>query len=130
MPWTTSELWSFLPLGYLLTIAIELPILLGGLSPRHDWRRRCFAGAWLTACTYPIVAIVLPLTVWPMFGYVAYVVVAEIFAPVAECLLFRWAFHRDQEITPNDKVRDMTAIVAANVLSFLLGGWLVDRWWG
>ena len=52
------ELWRFLPFGYLLTIAIETPILLFGLSPHHPKRRRLLAGVWLTACTYPIVVLV------------------------------------------------------------------------
>ena len=30
----SAALWSFLPLGYLLSIAVETPVLLVGLSPR------------------------------------------------------------------------------------------------
>ena len=60
-----NELWRFLPLGYLLTILIETPILLIGLSGRHPFRRKLFAGVWLTACTYPIVVLVLPLLFTP-----------------------------------------------------------------
>ena len=56
-----TELWRFLPIGYLFTISIETPILLVGLSSRHSLRRRLLAGIWLTACTYPIVTLVLPL---------------------------------------------------------------------
>src|SRR3981081_643435 len=54
------ELWRFLPLGYLLSILIETPVLLLGLSSRHSLKRKLFAGVWLTACTYPIVTLVLP----------------------------------------------------------------------
>ena len=50
---SSSALWRFLPLGYLLTILIETPILLVGLSKRHPIKRRLLAGLWLTACTYP-----------------------------------------------------------------------------
>src|SRR5881227_4192776 len=82
-----SDLWRFLLIGYPFTILIETPVLLLGLSQRHSIKRRIFAGVWLTACTYPIVVLVMPL----MFGGVSrtiYLAVAEIFAPVAECVLF------------------------------------------
>src|SRR5207247_2052526 len=69
-----------------------------GLSGRHSFKRKLFAGVWLTACTYPIVVIVLP-TLFEELGYSPdgpqrwmYLVVAETFAPVAECLLFFLAF--------------------------------------
>ena len=123
MPPTAAELWQLLPWGYLLTITLETPVLLFGLSERHSWQRRLFAGVWLTACTYPIVGIFLPLTVWPQFGYVAYLVVAEIFAPVAECAVFLLAFP-DERQTTLEKVRDCAAIVVANLVSFILGGYL------
>lgn len=89
----TEFFWRFLVIGYLLTIAIEAPILLVGLSRGHSFARRLFAGVWLTACTYPIVVLVLPLVVPPLFtnpeaGDWAYLAVAETFAPAAECLLF------------------------------------------
>ena len=84
--------WSFLPWGYALTVLVELPVLLIGLSPRHSLRRRIVAGFALTACTYPIVVIVLPPLVWTPFGRGWYLLVAEIFAPLAECLLFRAAY--------------------------------------
>jgi hypothetical protein len=57
-----AELWRFLPLGYLFTILIETPVLLIGLSRRHSIRQRLFAGVWLTACTYPIVVLVMPIS--------------------------------------------------------------------
>jgi hypothetical protein len=42
---------------------------------------RLFAGAWLTACTYPVVWLVLP----PLFEERSlYLLAAETFAPVAE----------------------------------------------
>ena len=109
-----SELWAFLPLGYLLTIAIETPILFFGLSAHHSKRRRIFAGLWLTACTYPIVTLVLPL--W-LIGYsrAFFLLIAEVFAPVAECLLFWLAFGKETTW------RDFAVIVIANLASFLVG---------
>jgi hypothetical protein len=109
-----SELWRFLPIGYLVTIAIEIPILLIGLSARHSRRRRVIAGIWLTAATYPIVTLVLPLLLVNQSRAV-FLLVAEIFAPVAECLLFWLAFGGQS------KWRDFAAIVIANLASFLLG---------
>ena len=55
-----AHLWRLLGVGYLLTIAIETPILLALLSRPHRWTRRMLAGVWLTACTYPVVVLVLP----------------------------------------------------------------------
>src|SRR5512132_3387382 len=103
-----SELWRFLPLGYLLTILIETPILCLGLSRRHPLKRKLFAGVWLTACTYPIVTLVLPLLFSPD-SRALYLVFAETFAPVAECLLFWLAFKRKDEFDVST-ARDFIAI--------------------
>ena len=115
------ELWRFLPIGYLLTIAIETPILLLGLSPHHPKRRRLLAGLWLTACTYPIVILVLPLLLMQR-SETLYIVVAETFAPLAECLLFWLAFGRET------KWQDFAVIVIANISSFLIGEICVNLW--
>lgn len=108
------ELWWFLPLGYLLTIAIETPILFFGLSPHHSKRRRIIVGMWLTACTYPIVALVLTLLLVD-HSRAFYLLIAETFAPVAECLLFWFAFGKEATW------RDFAVIVIANLASFLVG---------
>ena len=108
------DLWSFLPVGYLLTIAIETPILFFGLSAHHSKRRRIFAGFWLTACTYPIVVLVLPLLLID-HSRAFFLLIAEVFAPVAECLLFWLAFGKET------RWRDFGVIVIANLASFLLG---------
>jgi len=108
------ELWRFLPLGYLLTIAIETPVLFFGLSPHHSKRRRIAAGVWLTACTYPIVILVLPLLMVNQSRAV-FLLVAEVFAPLAECFLFWLAFGRES------RWRDFVVIVIANVASFVVG---------
>jgi len=115
-----SELWRFLPAGYLVTIAIETPILFLGLSPHHSKRRRVLAGIWLTACTYPIVILVLPLLLMERSATL-YLVVAEVFAPVAECLLFWLAFGREA------KWRDFAVIVIANLASFGVGE-ILNAW--
>ena len=81
MPLFSVELWRFLPLGYLFTISIETPILVFGFSRRHSLKRKLLAGVWLTACTYPIVTLVLPL-LFTESSRTVYLVVAEIFAPV------------------------------------------------
>lgn len=114
------ELWRFLPLGYLLTIAIETPILFFGLSPRHPKKHRVIAGFWLTACTYPIVTLVLPLLL-ENYSRGMFLLVAETFAPVAECILFWLAFGSGAELGKRSMWRDFVAIVAANLASFLAG---------
>ena len=123
MDFTAEELWLFLPRGYLLTIAIEIPILFWGLSAGHSRRTRLKAGLWLTACTYPVVVLVLPLTVGRWWCTLAYLAVAEFFAPVAECLLFRAAFPNPASV--GLALRDISAITTANISSFLIGLWLV-----
>jgi hypothetical protein len=108
-----------LPVGYLFTVALEAPVLALLLSPRHALRRRLFAGLWLTACTYPVVVLVLP----PLFAdssRAAYLLVAETFAPAAECVLFRLAFGGGKTAGGATR-RDFAAITAANLLSFIAG---------
>jgi len=130
-----AALWAFLPKGYLLTVALETPVLLLGLSRRHPVGRRLFAGLWLTACTYPVVVLVLPILIPPSRSLAAYLLVAETFAPGAECALFAAAFHgaepgSGQRPDRQSRWRDFAAITLANLFSFGLGelfarlGWL------
>jgi hypothetical protein len=116
----SRELWRFLPVGYFFTILIETPILLFGLSPQHSARRRLLAGIWLTACTYPIVVLVLPL-VFADQTRLAYLSVAEVFAPVAECVLFGLAFGLKDEQGKTTAWRDFAVIAIANLASFGAG---------
>jgi hypothetical protein len=122
-------IWQVLIAGYLLSVAIETPILVVGLSRNHAVGRRVFAGIWLTACTYPVVILVLPPLLYTTAdSRWSYLLVAEVFAPVAECLLFRLAFGGSR--------RDYLVIVAANLASFGAGeamtyfdGWRVVGLW-
>jgi hypothetical protein len=105
-------------IGYLITIAVETTVLMVGLSKRHSTGRKLFAGAWLTACTYPVVWLVLP----PLFtDHATYLWVAETFAPVAECLIFWCAFLLGRDDSPRQTARDMAAIIVANLASFGAG---------
>ena len=115
-----SELWRFFPLGYLFTILIETPTLLVGLSKRHSIKRRLLAGVWLTACTYPIVVLVMPL-LFANASRAIYLTVAETFAPVAECILFWLAYGKSEEFGKRSMWRDFAAIIVANLASFLGG---------
>jgi hypothetical protein len=119
-----NDLWQFLIPGYLLTILIETTILVVGLSPRHSLGRKLFAGVWLTASTYPIVVLVLPL-LFTRTSRTTYVIVAETFAPLAECLLFWLAFGRKG----GTQLRDLGAIVLANLTSFAFGEVLASYGW-
>ncbi len=126
----TARLWLFLPVGYLLTVAVETPVLLLLLSPRHPTSRRLFAGLWLTACTYPVVVLVLPVLLGG-FGRAAYLAVAEVFAPVAECALFWLAFGEEGSLGRRSTWRDFAAVTLANVLSFLAGEVVTSfNWFG
>ena len=125
-----SDLWRFLVIGYPFTILIETPILVLGLSKRHSLKQKVFAGVWLTACTYPIVVLVLPL-MFDSTSRAIYLSVAETFAPVAECVLFWLAYGRSEELGKRSMWQDFTTIVIANLASFL-GGELLNsyRWFG
>jgi hypothetical protein len=132
-----EALWRWLPWGYLMTAALEAPVLMAGLGPtfasrlrcarqaaqpgdrRYAVRQRLAAALWLTAVTYPIVAVALPLLLWPRASYATYVVVAESFAIVVECALFRAAWRG----TP----RDLVVVALANVVSATAGSLIALR---
>ena len=80
----------------------------------------CIAALWLTACTYPIVILVLPLAMPEDAPRWQYLAIAETFAPLAECVLF-WLAWRSEIVDRRSFWRDMAAIVAANLASFLFG---------
>jgi len=124
------DLWRFFPLGYLFSILIETPILIIGLSKRHPIKRRLFAGIWLTACTYPIVVLVMPLLL-ANGSRTIYLIVAETFAPVAECILFWLAYGKSEEVGKRTMWQDFATIVVANLASFL-GGEVLNAygWFG
>lgn len=111
----SRHLWAFLPVGYVFTIAVEMPVLLLLLARRHTITTRLLAGVWLTACTYPIVVLVLPSLINITTDRPLYLLIAETFAPVAECLLFLIAFGNATW------KRDCLAITVANLLSFVIG---------
>ena len=115
-----NELWRFLPLGYLLTVLIETPILIAGLSRKHPLKRRILAGVWLTACTYPIVVLVLPL-LFAQQSRTLYLLGAETFAPIAECILFWLAFSKREEVGRPSMWPDFIVIILANLASFGVG---------
>jgi hypothetical protein len=130
---TTSnprDLWLFLPLGYLFTVAIEAPVLVACLPGKFSLKERFFAGLWLTACTYPVVVLVLP-TIFASSSRSLYLLVAETFAPVAECALFWFVFRDRLHPGIKGKLRSFAVITLANLLSFGLGELLnATRWFG
>lgn len=101
-----------------LTIAIETPLLLIGLSAGHSWRVRLAAGAWLTSCTWPPLVIVLPAFIDPVSQPAWYLGVGESCVVLAECLLFQAAFGKG---SGRAAWRDRSAIVMANLASFGIG---------
>ena len=103
-------LWHWMPIGYAVTLAIETPVLLIGLrrSLPSGWMRVA-AACWLTGVTYPIVVIVLPLLLWPIATYGTYLAVAESFAIVTECVLYKLIWRGSR--------RDVVVVALANVLS-------------
>jgi hypothetical protein len=125
-----ADLWRFLPIGYLFTIAIETPVLLIGMSPKVTIRERLWLGVWLTACTYPIVILVMPAIFWDA-SRALYLFVAEVFAPVGECTLFWLAFRKRTDLTTPDWIRCLVVIILANLASFGAGEILnAYNWFG
>ena len=120
--------WFFLRVGYLFTIAIETPILCLALSPQHPLSRRVLAGLWLTACTYPIVVLVMPLMLANVSRAI-YLAVAETFAPVAECILFWLAYGKAEELGKRSMWQDFAAIILANLASFVGGEVMTAYGW-
>jgi hypothetical protein len=123
------NLWIWMPICFVLTVAIELPCLAWGLSARHAWKVRLFSAIWLTACTFPMVWLVIP----PLFEGALTpqsppwdVLTAEVFAASAECLIFYRAFIWGRYPTAGrcPTVIDFATIVLANILSFGCGEWL------
>ena len=129
-PSRPSELWLFLPIGYLFTVAIETPVLILGLSKTFSFKQRLFAGLWLTACTYPIVVLVLPI-LFASLERSLYLLAAETFAPIGECALFWLAFRNRLEPGVGIRLRNFLVIIIANLLSFA-GGEILNatRWFG
>jgi hypothetical protein len=87
-------------------------------------KRRFAAGVWLTACTYPMVVLVLPEIFDVKVQRGVYLAVAETFAPVAECALFWFAFG-----PLKNPWRDMFVVTVSNLASFGFGElvlWLRD----
>jgi hypothetical protein len=117
--------FSIVLLGYAIAVPIETLVLWFGLSPEHPSRVKIAAGFWLTACTYPILILVLPALIDPRSSPGLYLAVAETFAPLAESALFLAAFGQR-----GTRTRDVAAIVLANLASFVAGeiirrgGWL------
>lgn len=123
-------LWLFLPIGYLTTILIETPVLYFGLSPKMSPKQKLLCGVWLTACTYPIVILVLPPLLLD-YSKALYLIVAETFAPAGECFFFWLAFRGGNLLETRDWIRSFIAIVLANLASFGIGEILhAYRWFG
>lgn len=103
------------------TIAIEMLVLCLLLSARHDRRVRVFAGCWLSACTLPVVWLVVP-QVFPAGTPRAWILlVAESLALAMEWGLFSRAFTHPLPADPRATRRDLVAIAVANLASFALG---------
>jgi hypothetical protein len=124
------NIWPDMLIGYLISIAIETPVLLVGLSARHSLGVRLFSGVWLTACTYPVLWLVLPQLIDPDNSTALYLAVGETFVPIAECALFWLAFGSREELWKKSMWQDLITITVANLASFGIGVWLQwMEWW-
>ncbi|MGI9037029.1 MAG: hypothetical protein ACR2GD_13470 [Pyrinomonadaceae bacterium] len=127
---STNFLWLFFSIGYLTTILIETPVLIFGLSPKVSLKQKILCGIWLTACTYPMVVLVLPAAM-QNFSRFSYLLIAELFAHFGECVIFWFAFRGRQDFEIADWIRCFIAILAANFASFSIGEVLnYYQWFG
>ena len=114
-----TDLWWFLPFGFVLTVLIESPILWIGL-PKLPFHRKLWIGFWLTACTYPVVVLVLPALMVGLSRGI-YLLIAETFAPIAECCIFGIALRGTIDFARRDWIASFATIVVANLASFIIG---------
>ncbi|HYV36535.1 MAG TPA: hypothetical protein VE988_12560 [Gemmataceae bacterium] len=115
----------WLLVGYCISVAIETPVLMVGLSRDHPLMRRFLSGLWLTACTYPVFILALPELIPERNLYLA---VGETLVAVAECSVFLAAFGlKDRNWLAVSQ--DCLAIVLANLASFGLGEWMHMHGW-
>jgi hypothetical protein len=112
-------------IGYGLTVVVETVVLIIGLSKRNSLAIRVFAGAWLTACSYPAVNVIIPIWFKSTDLYLVEVATSETFAAVAECALFWAAFSRYGEPERRSMRQDLTTITLANIASFGFGELLI-----
>ena len=109
----------------LLTLAIEVPIVAGGLSRwyRVPARRGVPIVAGASLLTHPVVWFVLPSVTVPTLGSLGYLLVAEGFAWLVEAAMF-WLGTR------RDPVGLLLLSLVANLASFSAGGvlWLLGLW--
>jgi hypothetical protein len=129
---STASLLIMAVKGYLVTVAVEAPVLALCLSARHSLARRIALGFWLTACSYPLVVLCLPAFLSVRSTRLTYLVIAEPLAVTVELLLFFSVYPNWGETsTPSATAwRDALAVAFANLCSFLVGEILyVCRLW-
>ncbi|MBI5832601.1 MAG: hypothetical protein HZB16_09890 [Armatimonadetes bacterium] len=134
---TAFALLLILTAIWCLSAPIEALVLLLALSRRHSWRRRLFAGVWLSACILPLWMLAAPFVEHPaitaLFGVVDFrgsvmdpsVLAGLLAMAVAKCELFWVAFDRDAPPASPQVAQDMIAVLLASALPILVGGCLI-----
>jgi len=121
----TTAMLLFLASGYLATVAIEAPLLVAFLPSRYSLRTRIGCGFWLTACTYPVVVLVMPNIANGPFSWSVTLLVTEIWVALTEVALLRAVAGR--RLLASFRREDGVVIVA-NLASFLAGELFVSAW--
>lgn len=112
--------------GYLITVLCEGAVLFAGLRYLSH-AQRLFLSFWLTAITYPFVWLVFSLFFDSSSERFAYLLAAEVFAPLAECLAFKFSLGRDLSWRSARLWFSFAVITAANLVSFGVG--ILVPWW-
>ncbi len=111
--------------GYLVTVAVEVPVLVAFLSGRHSFLRRLCLGFWLTACSYPLASLTLPSLLPLHTSRALYVALFELIAITVELPLFfavfPWEVEGAAPVRGAGALRDGLVVVGANACSFAVG---------
>lgn len=108
--------------GYFLTVCLETPVLLLGLQRKYTLKQKIAAGFLLTACSYPFVCFLIPAMISPYTDRTLYLIVAETFAPVSECLVYwLWLGRWKSNFSDRRLWLDFAVIILANLVSFSMG---------
>jgi hypothetical protein len=115
---------AFFLVVYLILVLLDAPILLFGLSGAHSRLLRLLAALWVAACAFPLGAFIpgVILTRTNTFSFVLAVVTGLVIAAaVIEGALY-WIFYKRRQRSKEVSLRrDVTAIIAANLVAIAMG---------
>lgn len=122
---------------WVVMVLVQTPVLALGLSRPHTWEVRLLAGGWLSACTVPLLMLVVPYLPeqgWSLaWGLVEFrttvcqpqVAAGGCLAAVAQATLFYFAFDRDEPLASLHVTQDLAAVLVAFAAPIVLACCLI-----